>query len=410
MTSELARQSDTSDAIQLLPPAQPPAHAAIEMLRGHADMMSMAYDLANKICRTQLVPTRFRGKAEDATAAILYGAELGLNPIQSLQRVIAIHGMPTIEARTMVALLKSRGYRIKTLEQSDEQVTVEGFDLAGERYVSQWTIERAKKAKYVPEIDERTGKYKVNANGNLIGNEKYITDPQAMLKAKAQAEVCRDMAPDVLLGISYSTEDMDSEQPRDYGHREAPQYADAITVDEIVGGEQTERQRSFKDKVRAAAVDDSDGVASENRPEPETAQVSETGPVDDAPADPESDKTEKPFQENVTPPGAPTDDTPGQTERVGKALGNASSKAAYLGLITALFREAGCEDAAEQAAAASEILKNPVGSLDVLSSSQLKTVHNALNAWKNVGTLTDMVARILDAADMKAEEPEESPK
>jgi hypothetical protein len=112
MTTEIDILSQPS-ALTLLPPAQHPAQAAIDMLRGHAEMMGMAYDLATKMCRTQLVPTRFRGKPEDAAAAILYGAELGLNPIQSLQRVVPIHGMPTLEARTMVALLKSAATRSK---------------------------------------------------------------------------------------------------------------------------------------------------------------------------------------------------------------------------------------------------------------------------------------------------------
>ena len=111
----------------------------------------------------------------------------------------------------MVALLQSRGYKVRATAQSDESVTVQGIDLEGDVYESTWTIERAVRAGYVPTIDERTGKYKTNDRGKLIGNEKYLTDPQAMLKAKAQAEVCRDMAPDVLLGISYSSEELLSE-------------------------------------------------------------------------------------------------------------------------------------------------------------------------------------------------------
>ncbi|MEV5394508.1 hypothetical protein AB0K56_29695, partial [Nocardia farcinica] len=42
-------------------------------------------------------------------------------------------------------------------------------------------------------------------------NKKYETDPQAMLYAKACAEVCRKLAPDVLLGISHTREDLELE-------------------------------------------------------------------------------------------------------------------------------------------------------------------------------------------------------
>lgn len=135
----------------------------------------------------------------------------------------------------MVALLHSRGYRFKVLEQSDERVTVRGTDLEGEEFVSQWTIQRAIKAGYVPEINEATGKYRTNSNGKLLGNEKYLTDPQAMLKAKAQAEVCRDMAPDVLLGISYSSEDLESERWDEGPVQVSRPAQEPVTVEEIFG-------------------------------------------------------------------------------------------------------------------------------------------------------------------------------
>lgn len=287
--NEIAR-ADQSSAIELLPPGQAPSAVARQMLVAHAEMMQTAWELASKMVNTRMVPARFFGKAEDATAAILYGAELGLNPIQSLQRVIPIHGMPSLEARTMVALLKAKGYRIRVLEQSDDSVTVEGFDLDGERYESTWTIERARRAGYVPEIDEKTGKYKTNANGKLKGNEKYITDPQAMLKAKAQAEVCRDMAPDVLMGISYTSEELESERwdnsalpaPAAVQRRGRPA---AITVDEILddapAGRQPERP---VEQPEPGPVDEPVDVEAETSPD---------GSVAEQPAEPESSEPER---------------------------------------------------------------------------------------------------------------------
>jgi hypothetical protein len=196
--------------IALTAPAPGTSAAAIDMLRGHAEMMDMAYELATKMVRTSMVPNIYRGKPEDATAAILYGAELGLNPIQSLQQVFAVHGQPAIYARTMVALLKTKGYRIWTVESSDESVTVTGISPDGIEEESTWTIERADQAGYVAKQDAQ-GEWIKNGNGKIAGNTKYITDPQAMLYAKAAAEVCRKLAPDVLLGISHSREDLESE-------------------------------------------------------------------------------------------------------------------------------------------------------------------------------------------------------
>lgn len=208
MTNEVEQYTPAAE----LAPANAEPTTAIAVLMQHAEAMDVAYTLADKMCRTSIVPSIYRQKPDDATAAILYGAEIGLNPIQSLQNVFPVHGMPSIYTRTMVAIVKSKGHKVWTVESSDESVTV-AAQRRGEAYVeeSTWTFERALKAGYVPTIDEKTGKYALNSNGKLIGNEKYLKDSQAMLYAKAAAEVCRKIAPDILLGIAYTSEELELE-------------------------------------------------------------------------------------------------------------------------------------------------------------------------------------------------------
>lgn len=164
----------------------------LDFLEKQAKAMDAAYRLGDVLSRTQMVPATYRGKPEDAAAAILYGAEVGLKPQQALQQVFVVHGQPAIYARTMVALLKAKGYTFTTVESSDESVTVTGQSPRGEEETSTWTIDRAKKAGYTT-------------------NKKYNTDPQAMLYAKAASEVSRKLAPDVLLGIRYTAEDLELE-------------------------------------------------------------------------------------------------------------------------------------------------------------------------------------------------------
>ena len=161
-------------------------------LMKQAEAMSAAHKLATVLCNTAMVPATFKGKPDDAAAAILYGAEVGLKPQQALQQVFVVHGQPAIYARTMVALLKAKGYKFETVESSDESVTVHGVSPRGEEETSTWTIQRAEKAGYTK-------------------NAKYKTDPQAMLYAKSASEVARKLAPDVLLGIKYTAEDLELE-------------------------------------------------------------------------------------------------------------------------------------------------------------------------------------------------------
>lgn len=184
MTNEIATNSTI--------PTPEVTDTGLNDLMRQAEAMSAAHKLATVLCNTQMVPQTFRGKPDDGAAAILYGAELGLKPQQALQQVFVVHGQPAIYARTMVALLKGKGYKFETVESTDESVTVRGTAPSGEQETSTWTIDRAKKAGYT-------------------SNKKYQTDPQAMLYAKAASEVSRRLAPDVLLGIKYAAEDLELE-------------------------------------------------------------------------------------------------------------------------------------------------------------------------------------------------------
>lgn len=308
--------------LEIFPPAQAPSAVARAMLREHAQMYADASQLAGAMVRTTMVPKRFFGKPGDATAAILYGAEIGLNPIQSLQRVVAIHGMPTLEARTMVGLLKARGYKIRTVEQSDEQVTVEGEAPNGETSTSTWTIERAIKARYVPipasqdslrrpDVDDDwetvTKTWDGRTKKSVVGNMKYITDPQAMLKAKAQAEVCRDLAPEVLMGISYTREDLESEPQDQFDNRAdvGPAPSNPVTLGEI-----------FADEVpldTPVSAEDPDNPTDNPRPAAEQATAPQDAPATDsgqvAPETPAGAVTEDQGDGAVEPapaPAAPT--------------------------------------------------------------------------------------------------------
>lgn len=418
--------------LDVLPPARHPVQDVVAMLRAHHDMMEIAYQLAYKMVKTGLVPDRFRGKAEDGCAAILYGAELGLNPIQSLQRIVPIYGMPTLEARTMVALLKARGYQIRTLEQSDTQVTVEGVDLDGERYVSQWTIERAIKAKYVPEIDERTGKYKVNAKGNLIGNEKYLTDPQTMLKAKAQAEMCRDMAPDVLLGIAYSREELESENISHAPPSPAVSSggSGAVTVEEIMAVSDEDlyaEAGAVQEDPKVEATEDNPASPAQPQPEsigdhnpdrpPEIHSGGRVGSGRSVGGGMSADKGGDRPAENGTPPPPPPRHFPATYEL---------DPHATRGLF-ALLRKAGVENSPEDKLKRLAVYRFVTGRPEItttnhLSPTELEDLREVLGKWDKQKVLQKRVDEILLAvaeddaldnardADAQAEKRQDDPK
>src|ERR1700753_2747345 len=125
--NEIATQDDVHTDISVLPPRQPMQATARQVLMDHAELASMAYEFATKLVCTKMVPVRFRNAPEEATAAILYGAELGLGPIAALQNIFEVHGSPGIYARTAQALWEAKGFRFKTMESNNGVATVHGM-------------------------------------------------------------------------------------------------------------------------------------------------------------------------------------------------------------------------------------------------------------------------------------------
>lgn len=174
---------------------QPTSGATGNSLVQWGAALDAAHRIGTALCSTAFAPAHFRGKPEEAAAAILYGAELGFSPTQALRSIFIIGGAPGLYAKQMVALVLAHGHEVWTEEKSDAKVTVQGKRSGSSHVISEtWTTARAQKAGYTK-------------------NPKYGTDPQAMLYARAAADVCRQVAPDALAGLATSVEELEFEQP-----------------------------------------------------------------------------------------------------------------------------------------------------------------------------------------------------
>ena len=169
------------------------ASSAASNLRDWALSLADAGILAKAITPTDFVPAHFRGKVGDAAVAILKGAALGLDPIAALESIYVISGRHALYTRTMAAVVLAAGHEVWTEDASDTSVTVQGRRRGSEHVeTATWTLQRAELAGYTK-------------------NAKYRTDPQSMLYARAVGEVARKVAPDVLLGLSYTAEEIELE-------------------------------------------------------------------------------------------------------------------------------------------------------------------------------------------------------
>lgn len=147
---------------------------------------------AQKIANTPFVPTAFRGKPEAVFAAILYGDELGLGPMQSLNSIHVIEGKPSMAPELMRALVARAGHRLDVKLASNDKVVLWGkrADNDSEATV-EWSMKDAQQA-------------------GLAGRGAWKTYPRAMLLARATSELCRMIFADVVAGLSYTPEEASS--------------------------------------------------------------------------------------------------------------------------------------------------------------------------------------------------------
>ncbi len=183
MTEIALRDEQPTTAIE---PFQQSTVSALEVWATEADN---AVRYADAVVNTAMCPTAYRGKRDEAAAAILAGVELGFKPMASLRAFHSIQGTPTLKAETIRAIVQQAGHELIIVESTDQRCIVEGRRKGSDQWQrSEWTIDRAVKAGYTKK------------------NPNWQSNPNAMLVARACTEVGRWIASDALMGVPVSEE------------------------------------------------------------------------------------------------------------------------------------------------------------------------------------------------------------
>lgn len=162
------------------------AHALIEW----AQSADAAYSLAQKIVSTSFCPQQFRNKPEDAAAAMLAGAEVGLSPLTALRAFDVISGQAAPRAITLRAIAQAQGHEVITDVANEQRCVMRGRRRGSTEWQTvEWTIARATKL-------------------GLSSKEQWRKQPQTMLVARATTELVRLIAADAILGVGYSAEEV----------------------------------------------------------------------------------------------------------------------------------------------------------------------------------------------------------
>lgn len=163
---------------------------AIHRLGEWAQSATAAHSIATTLVQTSFCPESFRGKAGEATAAILAGIEVGLQPMAALRSFDVIQGQAAARAMTLRAIVQSHGHEIVLVESTTTRCRMKGRRRGSNEWQTiTWTIERA-------------------ADLKLTGKDNWKKQPQAMLLARATSELARLIASDAILGIPYSAEEL----------------------------------------------------------------------------------------------------------------------------------------------------------------------------------------------------------
>lgn len=165
----------------------------------------------------QLIPQAFRDPAK-VLVAVEYGNMLGVHPLVAMNDVYVIEGTPTMSAHLMSATVRRAGHTLRvrtkgswakgdfeataTLIRSDDP----------EPFTATWDKDRATRA-------------------NLTAKGNWKNYPEAMCKARAISEVCRDGASEALMGIKYTAEEI-SEVPVTEAGDPTEVIEDAVIVED----------------------------------------------------------------------------------------------------------------------------------------------------------------------------------
>lgn len=166
-----------------------PEPAADNHVARWVQVLAPAAQLADRIANTEFVPGAMRGKPDVITAAILYGDEIGIGPMQALASIHVVDGRPAPSSELMRAMIFRAGHVMQVKTSTGEVCEMWGRRAGqSEATTITWTIEMARAA-------------------GLTDKAVWRKYPRALLLARCSSELARVLFPDVVKGLGHLTDD-----------------------------------------------------------------------------------------------------------------------------------------------------------------------------------------------------------
>lgn len=196
------------------------------------------FRLATAVSKSGIAP-KGMDKPEAITVAIMHGLEIGLPPMQAIQKIAVINGRPTVWGDAVPALLWAHGFSLREWmdgEKDERTAYCTVTRPTGEAVTRAFSVSDAKKAG----LWGKSGPW-----------QQYS---ERMLAMRARGFAARDGAPDVLGGLYVAEEVSDLSEMKDVTPRKSSAAAkrdgDADTFNEIMGQVGDAKTPADLDKLR----------------------------------------------------------------------------------------------------------------------------------------------------------------
>lgn len=166
--------------------------------------------LADMLAQSEMVPKAYQRKPQDIMVALLWGNEVGLGAIQSLNNISVINGRPAIWGDGALALVRGHPACVSINE---------GIEGEGDAMVGFCEVTRR------GEKPQRRTFSVADARKAGLWNKQgpWVQYPQRMLQMRARGFAIRDVFPDALRGVITAEEAQDMPVTRDVPNLTPPQ-------------------------------------------------------------------------------------------------------------------------------------------------------------------------------------------
>jgi hypothetical protein len=186
------------------------------------DGLDEAFRLSKALALASLLPSDLRGKPSDVLALMLYGQDLGLTPMQSIQGIYVVKGKPQLAAQTWTGLARRAGHKVRIIESTEKQCTVQivRCDDADYPHTETFTIDDAIRAG----LCRRDDKGQIIAKSQKGDPLPWQAYTKTMLRNRALSNAGKVACPEVAMGFAIEgdydaipDDDLEVTQPEHHG-------------------------------------------------------------------------------------------------------------------------------------------------------------------------------------------------